>query len=80
MLHAVRYGIIQPGFREFEKSLFVWESRSSLSVLLGRERRFSRWMLGNGVVSPSARPEAFDQSYGSTNYNFQQNVRIIKIR
>ncbi len=37
---------------EFEKSLFVWESRRSSSVLLGRERRFARWMLGNGVLNP----------------------------
>ncbi len=37
---------------EFEKSLLVWESRRSLSVLLGRERRFARWMLGNGVLNP----------------------------
>ncbi len=35
---------------EFEKFLFNRESRRSLSVLLGREWRFARWMLGNGVL------------------------------
>ncbi len=61
---------------EFEKSLFIWESRRSLSVLLGSERRFNWWMLGNGVLNHVA----FDQRYGSAKYNVQQNVRIIKIR
>ncbi len=38
--------------KNFEKSLFNRESRRSLSVLLGRERRFVRWMLGNGALNP----------------------------
>ncbi len=37
---------------EFENSLFVRESRRSSSILLGRERRFARWMLGNAVLNP----------------------------
>ncbi len=54
---AIRYGIVQPGFRETQssrvwKSLFVRESRRSLSVLLRREWRFPRWMLGSGVLNP----------------------------
>ncbi len=36
---------------DLEKSLFVQESRRSLSVLSGREQRFARWMLGNGVLN-----------------------------
>ncbi len=32
-------------------SLFVRESRRSLSILLDREQIFARWMLGNGVLS-----------------------------
>ncbi len=37
---------------EFEKSLFNRESRMSSSILLCRERRFAKWMLGNGVLNP----------------------------
>ncbi len=37
---------------EYEKSLFVRESRRRSSVLLGRERRFARQMLGNSVLNP----------------------------
>ncbi len=33
-----------------------------------------------GSLPPSARPEAFDKSYGSANYNVQQNDRIINIQ
>ncbi len=77
---------------EFEK-LFVRESRRSSSVLLGREPRFARWMLGNGVLNPlaklherpgtlppSARPVVSKQHRSSANYNVQQSVRVIKIR
>ncbi len=28
-------------------------------------------------LPPSARSEAFDQSYGSANYNVQQNIRML---
>ncbi len=37
---------------EFEKSLFLQESRRCSSVLLGREQSFARWMLGNGILKP----------------------------
>ncbi len=69
---------------EFEKSLFNQESRRSLSILLGREQRFARWMLGNGVLNPrrqsfsSACPESSEQHRCSADYNVQQNTRIDK--
>ncbi len=37
--------------KELEKSFFIQESRRTLSVLLGREWRFARWMLGNAVLN-----------------------------
>ncbi len=35
-----------------QQSLRNWESRMSSSILLCRERRFAKWMLGNGVLNP----------------------------
>ncbi len=40
---------------EFEKSLFVQVRSSSSSVLLGRDRRFARLMLGSAVRKPRSR-------------------------
>ncbi len=73
--------------QKLKKSLLVWESRRSLSVLLGRERRFARCMLGSGVLNPrwwsftsagsfppSAHPVVSKQHRSSTDY------WIIKIR
>ncbi len=34
------------------KPALVWESRRSSADLLGRERRFARWMLGSAVRNP----------------------------
>ncbi len=38
--------------QSLKKSLFNWESRRSSLVLLGRERRFARWMLYSTVWNP----------------------------
>ncbi len=40
---------------DFEKSLFVRVRKISLSVLLGRDRRFARWILGSTAQKPRLR-------------------------
>ncbi len=74
---------------EFEKSLFNQESRRRLTVLLGRERRLARWMLGNvlselheraGSLPPSVHPKSSKKRCSSADYYVQQNIQIIKNR
>ncbi len=71
---------------KFEKSLFIRESRRRSSVLLGREWRFARWMLGSGVLNPrclrfTSAPARFPRlRRSSTNYNvFVKSVIQIKV-